>query len=87
MSARPTLSSSNVTPFPGRSAGSEMPAVWTPATEAMPQKSDVARYIGDMVLELERLAGTANLELVSYFLAMARAEAESAAKLACPASE
>lgn len=38
-----------------------------------------ARYVAQMSLELERLAATANLELVAYFLAMARAEAEAVA--------
>ncbi len=39
-------------------------------------RAEVARYIGQMVLDLERMANTANLELLAYFLAMARAEAD-----------
>lgn len=46
---------------------------------------EVARYIGQMVLDLERMANTANLDLLSYFLAMARAEADGLARL--PSSE
>jgi hypothetical protein len=42
---------------------------------------ELARYIGQMVLDLERMSNTANLELLSYFLAMARAEADSIANL------
>ena len=40
-------------------------------------RAEVARYIGQMVLDLERMANTANLELLAYFLAMARAEADT----------
>jgi hypothetical protein len=50
------------------------------AKKAAAGKADVARYIGDLTLELERLAGTADLELLAYFLGMARAEAEAIAR-------
>ncbi len=44
--------------------------------EMLDARAEVARYIGQMVLDLERMANTANLELLAYFLAMARAEAD-----------
>jgi hypothetical protein len=50
------------------------------APEADP-RVELARYIGQMVLDLERMANTANLELLSYFLAMARAEADAIANV------
>ena len=40
-------------------------------------RSEAARYLAEMTLELERLANTADLELVSYFLSLARIEAEN----------
>ncbi len=39
----------------------------------------VARYLADMTGQLESMARAARLELLAYLLAMARAEAESAA--------
>ncbi len=39
----------------------------------------VARYLADMTGQLESMARAAKLELLAYLLAMARAEAESAA--------
>lgn len=42
---------------------------------------ELARYISQMVLDLERMANTANLELLAYFLARARAEADTLANL------
>lgn len=52
------------------------------ANAAQQSSTDTARieaaaYIAQMTLELERLAATADLELLAYFLAMARAEAEA----------
>ena len=37
----------------------------------------MARYLADMTGQLETMARAANLELLAYLLAMARAEAES----------
>ena len=37
----------------------------------------IARYLADMTDQLESMARAANLELLAYLLAMARAEAES----------
>jgi hypothetical protein len=58
-----------------------------PETSAAPDeaRAELARYIGQMILDLERMANTANLELLSYFLAMARAEADTIAKVAADA--
>ena len=39
----------------------------------------VARYLADMTGQLESMARASKLELLAYLLAMARAEAESAA--------
>jgi len=46
------------------------------------QEVAVARYIADMTAELEAMAKAAHLDLVAYFLAMARAESETAARAA-----
>ncbi len=40
----------------------------------------VARYIADMSGQLESLASAARLDLLAYFLAMARAEGEASAR-------
>jgi hypothetical protein len=37
---------------------------------------DVARYIADMTAQLEAMAIAARLDLLAYFLGMARAESE-----------
>jgi hypothetical protein len=37
---------------------------------------DVASYVSDMTAQLETMAQSANLELLSYFLGMARSEAD-----------
>ena len=38
----------------------------------------IARYLDDMIGQLETMASSANLELLAYLLAMAGAEAEAA---------
>jgi hypothetical protein len=40
-------------------------------------RAQAAQYVSQMTLELEKLANTAGLELVSYFLTLARIEAET----------
>jgi len=40
----------------------------------------VARYIADMAAQLETMAIVARLDLLAYFLAMARAEGETSAR-------
>ena len=40
----------------------------------------VAGYIADMTAQMESMAAAAGLDLVGYFLAMARAESEAAAQ-------
>jgi hypothetical protein len=47
-------------------------------------RAESARYIAQMTQELEQLANTSGLEMVGYFLAMARAEAFNAAEKASP---
>jgi hypothetical protein len=41
-----------------------------------PEALDVARYITDMTAQLEAMAVAARLDLLAYFLGMARAESE-----------
>ena len=72
MPPRLVTSNGNVTPLHAKASAN--------ATEAEP-RAELARYIGQMVLDLERMANTANLELLSYFLAMARAEPDAIGKI------
>ena len=58
----------------------------SPDNEASPDPSDeglgaVAGYIADMTGQLETMARSADLELLSYLLAMARAEADTITRL------
>lgn len=46
----------------------------------------VARYIADMTGQLEAMAVSAHLDLLAYFLSMARAESEISARLAAAPS-
>lgn len=48
----------------------------------VPAASAVAGYIADMTAQLESMATAAGLDLLAYFLAMARAESESASRAA-----
>jgi hypothetical protein len=41
------------------------------------EQAAVAGYIGDMAAQLETMAIAARLDLLAYFLAMARAESEA----------
>jgi hypothetical protein len=41
---------------------------------------NVARYIADMTSQMEKMAGETGLDLLAYFLAMARAESEAIAR-------
>jgi hypothetical protein len=43
---------------------------------AAPEALDVARYIADMTQQLEAMAIAARLDLLAYFLGMAKAESE-----------
>lgn len=43
------------------------------------EAATVARYIADMTAQLETMAIVARLDLLAYFLAMARAEGEATA--------
>jgi hypothetical protein len=58
--------------------------VYAPRRE-IPTRGDVgalavALYIADMTAQLESMATTAGLDLLAYFLAMARAESEAASR-------
>jgi hypothetical protein len=66
---------------PGRAAKSGLarplkraddPSQWVVTREGL----DVARYITDMTAQLEAMAIAARLDLLAYFLGMARAESE-----------
>ena len=46
-------------------------------SESIPDTIEVARYVGQMLGELEIMAAEAKLDLLAYFLRMARAEATS----------
>lgn len=48
-----------------------------PLTRPVADAANVAEYIADMTGELARLAGSARLDTLNYFLNMARMEAES----------
>ena len=44
--------------------------------EATNEARDIARYVADMAAQLEAMSEAAELDLLAYFLSMARAEAE-----------
>ena len=46
---------------------------------------DVARYVADMTAQLEAMATAARLDLLSYFLGMAKAESEMFLRTSAPA--
>lgn len=64
--------------------GAERPRDKDLVTAASAEQSDgtrtVAAYLSDMTGQLESMARAANLELLAYLLAMARAEAEAIAR-------
>lgn len=64
---------------------SAVPAPSLRVTQTASPAVEVARYIADMTSQLESMAIAANLDLLAYFLAMARAESESSARVAAPA--
>jgi hypothetical protein len=57
---------------PARSLRREEDVVFRASREAL----DVARYVSDMTAQLEAMANAARLELLAYFLGMAKAESE-----------
>lgn len=70
---------------PTESAGSaalEMPSLHEELPSNTPSEpmepADIAQYIADMAGELAKMASDANLELLAYFLDMARIESELA---------
>ena len=46
---------------------------------------DVARYVSDMTAQLEAMAAAARLDLLAYFLGMAKAESEMFVRTSAPA--
>ena len=68
-----------------RSQGSRETSVAAPPTIIQApcravEAVSVARYIADMTAQLEAMAIAARLDLLAYFLAMARAEGETSAR-------
>jgi hypothetical protein len=55
-------------------------------TNVEPKTPAVAGYIADMTAQLESMATAAGLDLLAYFLAMARAESEAAAQVGAGAA-
>jgi len=49
-----------------------------------PDAIDVARYVADMTAQLEAMANAAHLDLLAYFLGMAKAESELFARTNLP---
>jgi len=64
---------------PGRVGGEAGAPQRESRTAREPQSPGVAGYIADMTAQLESMATAAHLDLLAYFLAMARAEGETAA--------
>lgn len=62
----------------GRSAPARAPRSANDSTDAAVTREalDVARYITDMTAQLEAMAIAGRLELLAYFLGMAKAESE-----------
>jgi hypothetical protein len=56
------------------------PRPYAQAAEAADETAEVARYIADMTAQLESMATAARLDLLGYFLAMARMEADAQAR-------
>jgi hypothetical protein len=46
------------------------------AAEATGEALDIARYVADMAAQLEAMSAAVDLDLLAYFLSMAKAEAE-----------
>jgi hypothetical protein len=47
-----------------------------PAGEATREALDIARYVADMAAQLEAMSAAVDLDLLAYFLGMAKAEAD-----------
>jgi hypothetical protein len=65
----------------GLDHGTEQRETNSPASSpAHARAAEVARYLADMTAQLELMANSAQLDLLAYFLAMARSEAEQQAR-------
>lgn len=60
--------------------GATPPQASTPARRAEEDAAAMASYIADMTAELAQLAARAELQMVAYFLNLARVEAEIRAR-------
>ena len=79
-------------PVPPQPAARPRTALTRPlreATSGQPtcEALDVARYISDMAGQLETMSAAVDLDLLSYFLSMARTEAELLVSAAAAISE
>ena len=68
-------------PAPQRTIGHAWTATSNRIHEASPGEAtrealDIARYVADMTAQLEAMSAAVDLDLLAYFLAMAKAEAE-----------
>ncbi len=66
---------------PRRTVARGLTATSGPQSESAPGEAareafDIARYVADITAQLEAMAAAADLDLLTYFLGMARAEAE-----------
>jgi hypothetical protein len=64
-----------------RTAGNTRTAALTRLRESLPAEAtrdalDIARYVADMTAQLEAMSAAVDLDLLAYFLGMAKAEAE-----------
>ena len=66
-------------PATGRARG------FTPAPAEPAATEDIARYIAQMTTEMAAIARSANLDLLAYFLEMAKIEANVTARRSSPA--
>ena len=51
-----------------------------PPSSAPENKPELARYIADMIVQLESMAISARLDTLAYYLSMVRLEGETAAQ-------
>jgi hypothetical protein len=65
---------------PKTPSSSHRPARVGPVAEPATDPAGLAEYVADITAELARLTGAAKLEMLTYFLNLARIEAEAIAQ-------
>ena len=73
-------------PAPGQSARSAL-SIGRQNRPSPDSAAEIARYIAQLTAEMAGMAGAARLEMLAYFLSLARTEAEMAAQAEAKASE